>query len=339
MKFSVGDKIKLRKTGEEGEVIDIVQNQYLRVRINGLVIPAEEADLDFPYLDWFLQERAEKKELEKKRLKGKKVFIDNIKKDKSAQSEESLFPEGVYLLFQPVYREHEGEDLINRFVVNLYSEWPKEIDYMVDITLKGRNLFSFEGGLDFQQKQLLYSFSFEDASDNPIFDFEIKETKGQLAHTYSFKLKLSRKRLIEHVHRLEEENLALFEIPIFTKLESSEKLKMPEIGRVSSHLTSIGTPRTRRKAKAEIDLHIEKIYKDHLSLSQAEKLHYQIDYFQTYLDLAMADERVNPLRVIHGIGEGILKKEIFSICYQTFQVQDYVYDKVNPGVTLVYFKN
>ena len=339
MKFSVGDKIKLRKTGEEGEVIDIVQDQYLRVRVNGLVIPAEEADLDFPYLDWFIKDRAEQKALEKKRLQGKKIFIDHIKKDKSEYSAESLFPEGVYLLFQPVYREQEGEDVIHRFVVYLFSEWPRNIEYLVDVSIKGKSLFSFEGQLVFQQKQLLYSFSFEDASDNPVFDFEIKERGQKVTPTHFFKLKLSRKKLIDHVNRLERENLALFEIPVFKELHANKKLSIPEFRNVSVGLTSLGTPRTFRKAKQEIDLHIEKIYKNHLSLSVAEKLQYQIDYFQTYLDLALADEGVNPLRVIHGIGEGILKKEIFSICNQTIQVQDYVYDRVNPGVTLVYFKS
>lgn len=338
MKFSIGDKIKLRKTGDEGVVVDIVQNQYLRVRINGLVIPAEEADLDFPYLDWFIKDREKAKEQEKKRLKGKTVFIDNIKKDRSEYSTESLFPEGVYLLFQPVYREQEDEDIIHRFVVNIYSEWPITIDYIMDISIKGKSLFSFEGTVDFQKKQLLYSFSFEDASDNPSFDFEIKQRGQKIDPTHFFNFKLSRKRLIDNVRRLEKENLPLFEIPIFTELNAKERLAVPEMGRIISDVNAVGGPIVNRKAKQEIDLHIEKIIKNHNQLSNTEKLQIQLSYFQTYLDLALADERVNPLRVIHGIGEGVLKKEVFSIINQTIQVQDYVYDKVNPGVTLVYFK-
>lgn len=339
MKFSVGDKIKLRKTGEEGEVIDIIQNEYLRVRINGVIIPAVEEDLDFPYLDWFIKDRAEKKEEEKKRLKGQHVFIDNIKVDKSEYSAESLFPTGTYLLFQPVYREHENEDIINRFVIYLFSEWHSQIEYLVDISIKGKSLFAFEGQLKFQEKQLLYSLPFDEATDNPVFNFEIKEKEKPQIPTHFFTIKLNRKRLIEHVARLENENLALFEIPIFTKLKTIEKLEMPVMGAKLSGLTALGTPRMRLKAKVEIDLHIEKIEKKYNHLSNAEKLTIQLEYFRKYLDLAMADENINPLRVIHGIGAGVLKKEIFSICDQTIQVQDYVYDKVNPGVTLVYFKN
>lgn len=339
MKFSVGDKIKLRKTGEQGVVVDIVQNKYLRVRVNDVVIPAEEADLDFPYLDWFLLDREEKKAQEKKRLQGKNIFIDNIKKDKSEQSAESLFDEGVYLLFQPVYREQEGEDLIHRFVVYLFSEWPISLDYLVDISIKGKSIFSFEGIISFQQKQLLYSFPFEDATDNPLFDFEITERTKDSRPRHFFKLKLARKKLIEKVARLEKENIPLFELPVFKELKQAKKLALPQIGKALLTKTSLGTPRTNRKAKAEIDLHIEKIYKQHSKLSVAEKLQYQLEYFNIYLDLALADEAVNPLRVIHGIGAGILKKEIFFVLNQTKGVHYYVYERVNPGVTLVYFNN
>jgi hypothetical protein len=338
MKFSVGDKIKLRETGEEGVVVDIVQNQYLRVRINGLVIPAEEADLDFPYLDWFIKDREQKKELEKKRLKGKTVYIDNIKKDNSEHSAESQFEKGLYLLFQPVYREQDGEDIIHRFALYVFSEWAHRLNYLVDISIQGKSIFSFEGELGFQQKQLLYSFTFEDATNNPLFNFEINELDKKITPTHFFSQKLNRKKLIDKVTFLEKNNLPLFEIPVFTKLNPVKKMDLPQITNVSNSLTPLGTKASKRKSKGEIDLHIEKIYKQHHSLNDGEKLQFQLNYFCTYLDLAIADDNINPFRVIHGIGFGILKKEIFSICNQTIEVQDYVYDKVNPGVTLVYFK-
>jgi hypothetical protein len=337
MKFSIGDKIKLRKTGEEGEVIDIVQDQYLRVRVNGVVIPAEEQDLDFPYLDWFLKDREEKKAQEKKRLKGQTVFIDNIKKDKSEYSAESLFDEGVYLLFQPVYREQDDEDAIHRFVVYLFSEWVRPIDYLVGVTIQGKSIFSFEGSLAFQQKQLLYSLSFDDASNNPIFDFEVQEPTSSIKVVHEFKNKLSRKKLIEQVARLEKENLALFEIPVFTKLKAPPKIEHLEIGRQAPALSVLGTVLSQRKAKGRIDLHIEKIHKWPSKLSDAEKLQCQLDYFQTYLDLAIADDRINPLRVIHGIGQGVLKKEIDRICHRHREVKSFAPEQLNPGVTLVFF--
>lgn len=337
MKFSVGDKIKLRKTGEEGEVIDIIQNEYLRVRVNGVVIPAEEADLDFPYLDWFLKDRADKRADEKKRLKGKNVFIDNIKVDKSEHTAESLFAKGAYLLFQPVYREHEGEDIIHRFVVYLFSEWPIQLDYLVNVSIRGKSLFSFEGELKFQQRQLLYSLPFEEATDNPVFNFEIKETHHSKVETHRFSIKLNRKRLIDNVQRLERENLALFELPIFKELLPSKKLEIPVIGGKTSGLTVLGTPRTQLKAKVEIDLHIEKIEKNFDHLDNTEKIAIQLDYFHKYLDLALADESINPLRVIHGIGAGVLRKEIESICRSNPQVRDFGSDRLNPGVTLLFF--
>lgn len=340
MKFSVGDKIKLRNTGEEGVVVEIIQQQYLRVRVNGVVIPAEEADLDFPYLDWFLKDRAEKKALEKKRLKGKTVYIDNIKKDKSEYTGESLFAPGLYLLWQPIYREQDDEDVINRFKIYLFSEWPITLDYLVDISIRSKKVFSFEGSIRFQEKLLLYSLPFDEASDGPLFDFEIRERKADQLSSHFFQIKLARKKMIDRVRQLQDENLALFEVPVFNSL-AIKKTSIGDIiiGQRAARITTLGTPKTRLKAKSEIDLHIEKIEKNHRGLNDAQKLRIQLDFFTTYLDLAIADETINPLRVIHGIGQGVLKKEIFSICNQTKAVQDYVYDKVNPGVSLIYFKN
>ncbi len=104
-------------------------------------------------------------------------------------------------------------------------------------------------------------------------------------------------------------------------------------------MTVLGTKRTRKKAKQEIDLHIEKIYKGWEDLSNAEIIQIQLDNFDHYLDLALADTGINPLRVVHGIGDGVLKKEINLRCAQTFGVLRYVYEGYNPGVTLIYFKN
>ena len=66
MKFSVGDIVKVRQTDEEGQVVEITHDGYVRVRFQQQVIPIEEAALDFPYLDWFLKQREEDKKTKKK---------------------------------------------------------------------------------------------------------------------------------------------------------------------------------------------------------------------------------------------------------------------------------
>src|SRR5690606_17104931 len=120
--------------------------------------------------------------------------------------------------------------------------------------------------------------------NNPVFNFEIKEDDKKNAPTHFFTFKLGRKKLIQEVHRLEADNLALFEIPIFTELAvKDKKLALPVMGAKTSALTVLGTPRPRTQAKAEIDLHIEKLEKHHARMTNAEKLTSQLNYFQTYL--------------------------------------------------------
>ncbi len=217
MKFSIGDKIKLRKTGEEGEVVDIVQDQYIRVRVDGQVIPVEEQDLDFPYLDWFLKARKEEK-------KVKKQYVDTLKIEKKEERKSKYeFAEGFYLIFQPIFREVDMEEIIHRFRLYVYNETDMGMDFMVNIATPKEHLFSYEGALLPGREQLLYSIEFDAATDNPSFAFEFSPQNGmQKPMTFEKKVKLGRKFLIEKVQYLQQENLPLFEWRIFDRLKPKE---------------------------------------------------------------------------------------------------------------------
>lgn len=58
-----------------------------------------------------------------------------------------------------------------------------------------------------------------------------------------------------------------------------------------------------------VDLHLEKLVADENSLSDGEKLSFQLGFFERQLNTAIR-ERKKRVIVIHGVGEGILREEV-----------------------------
>ncbi len=59
----------------------------------------------------------------------------------------------------------------------------------------------------------------------------------------------------------------------------------------------------------EVDLHLHKLVEDEASLSDGEKLRFQLEFFERRLNTAIR-ERKKRVIVIHGVGEGILREEV-----------------------------
>jgi dsDNA-specific endonuclease/ATPase MutS2 len=87
----------------------------------------------------------------------------------------------------------------------------------------------------------------------------------------------------------------------------------------------------------EFDLHIEKLVKNHKSLSNFDILTIQIDTAKRHVDFAIKN-RIPRIIFIHGVGEGVLKAELdfFLGRYEQIKFQDANYQKYGQGATEVY---
>jgi dsDNA-specific endonuclease/ATPase MutS2 len=99
-----------------------------------------------------------------------------------------------------------------------------------------------------------------------------------------------------------------------------------------------------KKSKKEIpvpefDLHIEKLVKNHKSMSNYDILTIQTDTAKRHIDFAIRN-RIPKIVLIHGVGDGILKSEINFMLgrYDGITFQDANYQKYGLGATEVYFK-
>ncbi len=101
---------------------------------------------------------------------------------------------------------------------------------------------------------------------------------------------------------------------------------------------------TEKKSKKEIpvpdfDLHIEKLVKNHKSLSNYDILTIQTETAKRHIEFAIRN-RIPKIVFIHGVGEGILKSELDFMLgrYDNISFQDANFQKYGSGATEVYFK-
>lgn len=89
----------------------------------------------------------------------------------------------------------------------------------------------------------------------------------------------------------------------------------------------------------EFDLHIEKLVKNHKSLSNFDILNIQTETAKKHIEFAIRN-RIPKIVFIHGVGEGVLKSELDFMLgrYDNISFQDANYQKYGQGATEIYFK-
>jgi hypothetical protein len=89
----------------------------------------------------------------------------------------------------------------------------------------------------------------------------------------------------------------------------------------------------------EFDLHIEKLVKNHKSLSNFDILNIQSETAKRHIEFALRN-RIPKIVFIHGVGEGVLKAELDFMLgrYENLTFRDADYQKYGVGATEVIFK-
>ena len=101
------------------------------------------------------------------------------------------------------------------------------------------------------------------------------------------------------------------------------------------------TQKQRSAPTMEVDLHIHKIVKRGGRLSNYEMLNIQIDTARSQLNFAIK-KRISKMVFIHGVGEGVLREELYTLLrrYEGIKFYDADFKKYGAGATEVYiFQN
>ncbi len=337
MKFSIGDKVLLKRTGEEGTVTAYISPQMLEVEVHGVSFPVYEDEIDHPYLKWF----TEKKQAQKKI----KISDEPLPEEPKKQQQKRL-PQGIYLSFLPVYRMEEMEDLIDHFKVYLLNETTSLVKFGYDLrTAADTSLFSHEGSLHAFGHLFLHTVSFEDMSSQPRFKWSFTAADNLDAlQTLEDVLRIRPAKLFDQINEMRQKNEPTFNYLLITDFSKAaihvaapKAAPLPVVPKEKKIIRSFHELELPRY---EVDLHLEKVPTEAQGLHNTEILQLQLDTLQHYLYLAIA-HRQDKLMIIHGLGKGILRDAVHRVLKNTPHIDHFVnewHGRYGFGATEVSFK-
>ena len=197
--------------------------------------------------------------------------------------------------------------------------------FIYDQAFGGESNFSIESTIAPFTDFYIHDIAFEAVNDSPVFsvDFSLSEPHKKKADHFEAIVKIKPKPFFQKIEILKEDEKAQIRYPLFEtypdKVEDNHiaidilrnaGYKVYDATKIKHHI---------QQARSVIDLHIEKIMDRHSHLSNAEILHFQLQEFEKWFELARLNNLPSMI-IIHGVGKGKLKQEIHDLL------------KVKPGV-------
>ena len=336
MKYEPGDRVIVLHTGEEGSVVEIMNEKMVMIEVKGVSFPAYMDQIDFPYYKMFT---------EKKSLPRKKIFIDDIRKEKPEPKEKT--GEGVHLSFLPVFDKDIFDDgVVEKFKLYLINKDEQAYQFKYNLMIGGVSNFQLQSHIEPNADFYLHDVFFEAMSDNPRFDFEfsLKETDRKKAPFFESSVKLKARQLFKKIEEIQLKNEPSFSYCLFEHYPEKvevEKVYPGKLGNTGYRVYDAAKIRENLEpARSVVDLHIEKLTNSWSHLSNFEILTIQVKAFEKYFLLAVSHYQ-SSLTVIHGIGEGKLRDEIHDILKGKKEVSRFVnqYNRLyGYGATEIYFE-
>ena len=330
MKFTIGDKILLKRTGEEGHVVALIDKQMMEVEVNGTAFPVYIEDVDHPYLKWFT---------EKKPLK-KSSALPEIPVERIIERKPKL-ARGIYLSFVPVFRTEDMEEVVDFIKVYLLNELPVDIKFSYDVQIDNKSTFKHEGSLHSFGNVYLNNVTYSDMNDQPRFTWKVRDLGNDKMEMAEGIVRIRPTKLFEHINNVMLNSEPSFSYQLIQEFMPKRKPEAPmKLEQKEPETAGIVNKRTLEPAKYEIDLHIEQLVKNVAALTNDEIIKKQLDTLEKYVHLAIV-HRQPTMIVIHGMGKGKLREEVHAILKKTPEVKRYKNEwsgKYGFGATEVTFR-
>lgn len=338
MKFTEGDLIRVKKTGEEGKVIRFLDSGMIEVEITNTKFPMYEDDLEHPYLHWFMQKN-----------KVNKINIANIAEDfdidkKKKKKDLIHHTPGYSLQFTPQYKYDGFEDMLETISIAFVNQTTQTVyvNYHCEIKLGTFHQEKLEI-LSYQTKTI-HSIPYKIMLETPKFSWSIHTEKHEKGIIIQDELRIKSKKLVELISKMQLLNEKTFAIqiaevdnPLNAQLDWQE-----DADQNKEAFDDFDFFETKPKLKPiyEVDLHIEKLVQKHKYLDIFEIVELQLKAFEEAMNHALKTGQGH-LTIIHGVGNGTLKKEIHKqlrVQYDghCYFLHDYM-PKYGMGATQIFF--
>ncbi len=339
MKFSIGDIVLLKRTGEEGRVVDFVNKEMIEVEVGGTHFPVFLDEVDHPYLKWFTDKKKSKPAAPALR------HIDDVPVERKPSGIGHGVASGFHLSFLPVFRFDEFEDVVDKLKMYFINQTAYHLTLQYECLNHSGSLFSHKAELQPFSHFYLHDIPFMEMHEQPRFSYII-EQKGIQKHPGSLSntLRIKPKRLFEYISHSQRENNPMFHIRLAEDFPfDAERFPLEEPAALKESISSlVSALKTEHKARPryEIDLHIEELVQHTKGLSNFEMLTIQLEAFEDALDEAIRNHQQS-LVVIHGVGKGKLKEEIHTILRSISEVEFFQHDwspRYGYGATEIFFR-
>ncbi len=332
MKFSIGDRILLKRTGEEGRVVAFLSKTMMEVEVDGVHFPVYNEEVDHPYLKWFTAEKKTRS----------KPPVDIPVEKPSARSQR--LTQGIYLSFIAQFAAG-ADDVIESFKIHFINETPD----VIAMSYWARNA---AGDLLFQHKANLHAFgniylhplTLEALNEQPRMQWELS-SEGSKGGPVKGVVRLRAAQLVRFIREMLDENRPAFSVMLAADAATDESVIQQS---ETMPLLSVGTAARRdsdtrlsmhTSAESVVDLHIHAIVSDKKSMSPDEILRTQLRFLQQKLQAAIAGG-LPEMIIIHGLGKGTLRHNVHELLASTPGVANFSNHWMSGygwGATLVTF--
>ncbi len=344
MKFQVGDKVLVRHSNEEGEVVDIINDQMVMVEVKGVRFPAYSDQIEFPYFKRFTEKKVVP-------TTKPKPSIERIKPEPAGPRQISGLGNGIWLSFLPVFDKDVFEDdVVDYFKVYLVNQTPDHYDFDYWLRLGGATDMELSSTILPNGEFYLQNVPLEKLNDKARFDFDfsLSPAKAGKAEHFEVSHKIRAKQLFQKLEALRKRQEATFSDLLFDRYPDAPFKESKGTGLDLSKLQNAGfkiydAKQARQHlepARTVIDLHIEKLTDNWSRMNAGEMLDLQLRTFEKYYELALAHHQAT-LTVIHGVGTGRLREEIHELLSYKKDVKSFINQYLPAygyGATEIYFK-
>lgn len=292
--MNIGDKVRLIHSKEEGIITRFLKNDVVEVEI--------EEGFKLPVL------RRELAVVSKSEDKAFKPQTNAIEPQIEKRKSDVKADKGIFLAFLPLNDKAISLHIINNtdwdLPFSLTTDSDKTHRGIIGGFLKARSMQSSPTDLALKDFDEWGSFNFQAFYhtlgffvERPIF---IKKLRLRATTFFNQKKIAPILQKEAYLFQLDAEDLP--EIPlVINPAELKEKMFSSKTEEIS--------PKNFEKPSSTVDLHIEQLSKNALSMSNTQMLELQLRTFETKFESAIASG-MDEIVFIHGVGNGVLKEQI-----------------------------
>lgn len=337
MKYQVGDKVLILHSGEEGEIVDIINEKMVMVEVRTVRFPVYMDQIDFPYFKRFTEKKI-------KASSKPKQFVEDLRPEKPSQ--EARKHEGVLLNFLPVLDTDEfGDEVVEELKLYLVNRTAEAYQFTYQLHFFGEKDFELTNTIQPWQDFYLHDIPFADLNDSPSwhFDFSLLKPNKKKADHFESSVRIKPRQFFARIEEIRKANQASFFQLLMDQYPDKveeDRLELGPLARIGYKVYDASEVRRHLEpARSVVDLHIEKLSDDWSHMSNFEMLTLQLRTFEKYYELAVA-HHLPSIIFIHGVGEGKLRDEIHDALRLKKEVKSFVnqYDpRFGFGATEVWF--